>query len=107
MILPRRTGRVAALALCIFLSAVFLTVCDERPSAQENARQAQAQQQFQAQLQAEQAQRLAAENSARAAESSRDAWIIGLGAGGCLVCLVVLLVGIHIGARAIARYKKE
>ena len=101
MILPRQTGRLAALTLCVILIAVFLTVCDERSAQEENARKAEAQRQerLQAQLQAEQAQRLEAERSVQAAAASRNAWIIGLGAGAALISLVMLLVGIHIGSR--------
>ena len=69
--------------------------------------EAQRQEQLQAQLQAEQAKRLEAEKSARAAESSRDAWIIGLGAGACVVGIMAILIGIHIGSRAMGRGRKE
>ena len=49
MTLSRQTGRLAVLTLGVFLIVVFLTVCDERPSQQEDARRAQAQRQEQLQ----------------------------------------------------------
>src|ERR1035437_5620188 len=105
MTLSRRTGRLIIVALCVLIpSVLILSVCDKRESDQEKTR---AQQQFEAQLQAEKAQRLQAEQAARAAETSRNSWITGLSAGACAICLVVLLLGIHIGSRAIHRYKKE
>ena len=109
MILTRQTGRLAILTLCVFLIVVFLTVCDERPSQQEDARKAevQRQEQLKAQLQAEQAQQIQNEQSARAETATRNGWIVGLGSGACVVCLVVLLLGIHIGSRTVNRYKKE
>ena len=110
MILPRQTGRLAALTLCVLIPSVFLlTVCDGGSSTQENARQAEAQrqEQIQAQLQAEQAQRLEAQDAARAAKASRNSWIGGLAGGACAACVVVLLIGIHIGARVVSRYRKE
>ena len=109
MTLFRHPARLAALAVGMVLIAAFLTVCDDRTSQPENARKAEAQrqEQLQAQLQAEQAKRLEAEKSARAAESSRDAWIIGLGAGACVVGLVAILIGIHIGSRALGHGRKE
>lgn len=109
MILPRQTGRLAVLSLCVFLIAVFLTVCDDRESERAKARKAEAQrqEQLQAQLRTEQAQRLAAERSAQAAASSLDAWITGLSATACAACVIVLLIGVHIGSRAVSRYRKE
>lgn len=109
MTLFSRPARLTVLAVCVFVIAAFLTVCDDRTSQPENARKAEAQrqEQIQAQLQAEQAKRLEAEKSAQAAQSSRDAWIIGLGAGAGVVGIMAILIGIHIGSRALGRGRKE
>ena len=93
----RIVGGLTALALCILL----LAVCDDRDSPQ------QTQQQREAQLQAEQDRRLEAQQAAHDAEASRNSWLTLVGAGACAACIIVLLIGIHIGSRALARYRKD
>ena len=100
-LLPRRRMAWLVVAgLCVLL----LFTCDEQ-SEKDKSRQAEAQRQ--AQLEAAQVQRLKAEQDARAAEASRDFWIIVLGCGACVGCVLVLLAGIHIGSGALARYRKD
>ena len=87
----------------LLLCGLLLAGCGE--DTQEQARQAEAQRQ--AQLAAEQAQRIKAEQAARTAEESRNYWVATVGAGACAVSVIVLLVGIHIGTRALERHRKE
>ena len=100
----RLIGGLIAVALCISL----LNVCDDR-GQQQAAQQAQErrQAQAQAQLEAEQAKRLESEQAARDAEASRNSWTHRGGRGACAACIVLLLIGIHIGSRALARYRKD
>ena len=102
-------GRIVAGLIIIMLLASFLLTCDDRQNESERARKAEAQRQaqLQSQLNSEEAQRIEAQRNARAAEESRNFWVSGLGAGACIACGIVLLVGIHIGSRAVRRYRKE
>jgi hypothetical protein len=100
-------ARRAGLLAILILGAVLLCTCDEDEAEKARRAQAQRQAQLQAQLQAEQAQQIQNEQSARAETATRNGWIVGLGSGACVVCLVVLLLGIHIGSRTVNRYKKE
>ena len=90
--LRARLARVLIMCVCLGpLAACF----DE-----EEEKQRQAQAQWRAQLDAEQVRR-------RAAEQSRDAWIVGLGAGTLGLCVLTGLPGVHIGVRAVPRPGKE
>jgi hypothetical protein len=88
--------------------AGFLTVCDDRSTHPEETSSSEAQRhaELQAQLQTEQAKRLEAEKAAEVTKSSRAIWIIGLVAAGCVVCLVALLIGVHIGSRPTKRTRE-
>lgn len=99
----RQSGCWILLLVCTLL----LLGCDEDEKERVRQAQAQRQAQYQAQLAAEQAQRAQAELAARAAQESRVTWITTLGAGACAVSVVMLLVGIHIGTRAVERHRKE
>ena len=94
-----QVGRWPLLLLC----GLLLASCGE--DTQEQARQAEAQRQ--AQLAAEQAQRIKAEQAARTAEESRTYWVATVGAGACVMSVIVLLVGVHIGARAVALHRRK
>ena len=98
--------RSALLAILIF-GVLLLNGCDEDEVEKARRAAAQRQAQVQAQLAAEQAQRVKAEEAARAAQESRNTWITALGMGGCAVAVIVLLVGIHIGSRVVERYKED
>jgi len=101
--------RRATAGMVLVLGALLTYACgrQETPDPQK-ARQVEAPRQIvQTELQVEKAQRLRAEDMARAAEASRNGWIAVVGSGGVLACVGALLVGIHIGSRAAARYRKE
>ena len=87
----------------IFICIVSLAACYDED--QENQHQAAAQ--LQAQVQEEQARRSQAEQAARSAEQSRAGWIAGVSAGAFGACVIVGMLGVHIGARARRRSGKE
>jgi hypothetical protein len=90
------------LMVCVCL--VPLVACDEDD---DSTTKAQAQRHLQAQFEQEQAQRHRAEQAAVAAEESRNTWVIGVGMGAFVVCLITAMIGIHIGSRAVKRSGKE
>ena len=107
--------RLWGCGLLLLLGILLWVGCDEEEKEQVRQAEAQRQAQIQAELQAklqaeltaEQAQRIQAEMAARAAQESRTTWITTLGAGACVVSVAALLVGIHIGTRAVERHRKE
>ena len=106
---PYRSLAGLLVILSLWLLLIAIAACDDDEAKQERSRQAEAQRQaqLQAQLQTEQAQRQKAEEHARAVEQSRTNWIAGLCAGAGAVCMLVLLVGIHIGSRGLRRTQQE
>ena len=99
----RIVGGIIAILVCVGL----LTVCDDRDQQQAQREQARREAQIQAQLQAEAAKAQIAQQAARQAEASRNAWLTAIGTGACAACIIVLLIGIHIGSRALARCRKD
>lgn len=98
--MTQRLARRSTLLAILVLGALLLNGCDEDDA--EKARRAAAQRQAQIQ-----AQLIKAEEAARAAQESKNAWITAMGTGVCAVAVIVLLVGIHIGSRVVERYTEE
>ena len=94
---PFRRACVACL-LIVSICLVPLVSCYDED--EENKRQAEAQRQLQAQLEEEHARRCQA-------EQAQSTWTIGIGAGACVACVIVGLVGVAIGSRALKRSGKE
>ena len=96
--------------LCILIiTVILLNACDENTETKkrQSNEEAQRQAQLQAQLEIERTRRLCAEQSARAAEESRNKWLVGLGAGACIACVIAGLVGVHIGVQGASRAREK
>ena len=102
-----RTLGGALVVLGVFVFLVFACKEDATPAKHSSPPETERVVQLQLQLAAEQTQRARAEQEAVAAEQSRTTWITGLIAGSIVVCVVIGLLGIHIGSRARRRSRKE
>ena len=102
-----RTQVVRLTILCVCL--LHLTACDEDLAPTKNSAPSDSQRitQLQAQLSAEQAQRTRAEHEAVVTAQSRTTWVVSIGAGACVGCVLAGLAGIYIGSRALRRSGKE
>ena len=92
-----------ARVLIVWICLAPLAACYDEDD--ENQRRAAAQ--LQVQIEEEQARRSQAEQAARSAEQSRAGWIAGVGAGAFGACVIVGMLGVHIGSRARRRSGKE
>jgi hypothetical protein len=89
--------------LIVWICLAPLVACYDED--QENQRNVEAQ--LQAQIEEEQVRRCQAEQAARSAEQSRAGWIAGVSAGAFGACVIVGMLGVHIGSRARRRSGKE
>ena len=85
------------LAAGLILVCLCVPSCDDGDSGQHAIEE---------QLRQQAAQQKLSEQSAREAKDSRDFWVAVLSAGGCVSSLLLLLLGVYIGSRAIRHYRK-